>query len=220
LVQAVKLDQKGISGNLTRSLNSLVDDLPGPHFPVFEFQRLLANLFGDAGSTGEQPTAGQALYAAGALVATQAYLRPALRSYHNECLLDAMGEHWDALTGAESLADLKRELATAIPYMGIANAYVAYHPSSNPAKLAPLLYLRDGRDTSVASGEYETCRMLPEGLFREGSARRSLTILPLRYRSRRLGVAVFEFPEPLDLYSVLREHLNVALHGAMGNATR
>ncbi len=210
LSQAIGYEQSGIKGSMIRIFNNMVDELPGGHLSVYDFQPVLGVILRVASRSPERSRVENALRAAGALVAMHAYRRPAERQLQSELLLEDMCAGWDLLSTAMSMPELKKALISTLQRLGILDALISCFVEGDHEHLSPFVFIRNGEVVELPEEPYPTSSLMPEGLF-ASRQRRTLSIMPLGYRQDKLGVAVMEFRKPIDLYRILREHICSAL---------
>lgn len=210
LIHAVEAESSGTPGALLETLGLLIDHLPHAHAPLDALQRVVTSLRTSSLGLHRSRSLEEAFHAATLFVGSQAYRRAGAQQIRMESLVQEFRQSWGQVATSLTLPALQRALIAELPRFSIQNGVVSVHAADDPGRLVPLVCLRNGVPVEPSELPYPAYQLVPDGAF-DSSPRRSLTVLPLTFESERLGVAVLELPQGMEVYSLLREQIASAI---------
>jgi phosphoserine phosphatase RsbU/P len=118
-------------------------------------------------------------------------------------------EQGEAFSTALDRSSFKRGLEKALPAVGIQTAFISVFPGVGSAELEPLVCLLNGTTIETPSSPFVPNRLVPTGIL-SADERRTLVVFPLVFKTRRLGVAAFEYHPGKNGFVVLRDQISSA----------
>jgi len=146
----------------------------------------------------------------------RARMRQNLRSRQRADMMRRAGQ---SLVIASDIRDLTRTLARELPRLGVPSGYVSlYENPASPLERSNLIlaYSEQGRiESGFNARSFPTRQLTPARMHSRGQ-RFSMSVEPLYFREKRLGLALFELrPDQADLCEPLRDHLSNALQAVL-----
>jgi sigma-B regulation protein RsbU (phosphoserine phosphatase) len=213
LCRAVEDERAGHTGALVAAFEELMSSLARPNTPTSELHRVITVLRGASRSGEASRQLEDAFNDARLRVASEACRREEDWHWQTDAVLEELRITGEQLATALTLPALKGALVASLPRFGVKNAIVSLYERDTLDRLVPWVQLADGVPVPCRTDPHPAELLFPDDAVRP-LGRCSMTVMPLTSLAEHLGVVMLEFPAPLDVFTLLREHIGNAVKTA------